>query len=405
MSAPRSRTTSGPAAVFRRSEGGSERPHDAVDPNALQQLARRWGEAATPPQAPTSAVVGPQAPTPPAGIRAAPTPAVAPAAVEHRLATILRRLAGVLRAEPFHPSDARELGAALIEAGLSAAPADVLAVSLPLLRDESPAVLGVPGIEGAQRLQAALDQLVGGFVAAQADPPPPTPNPGPAAADLRLTMADDAPVGVAVMALDGRVLAANPELTAFLDLGDVLVEPRPFTDFVHADDLPEALERYARLLRGEPDTQRMDLRVVRPDGVILWVRIIARLVHAADGEPSHIVVVAPGRPRPALVARGIRARTARPPARRIGDRRLAPAGVRERHHPRRASARSTSTASAPSSTPTAPVSATGSCSPWRAACGSRRASTRPPVPAATSSPCSSPTPRTSAPCAASRTDC
>jgi diguanylate cyclase (GGDEF)-like protein len=71
----------------------------------------------------------------------------------------------------------------------------------------------------------------------------------------------------------------------------VLDEPRPFTDFVHADDLPEVLERYTRLLRGEPDVQRMDVRVVRPDGVILWVRIIARLVRTADGEPSHIVVV------------------------------------------------------------------------------------------------------------------
>ena len=39
-------------------------------------------------------------------------------AVEHRLATILRRLAGVLRAEPFQPSAARELGAALVESGL-----------------------------------------------------------------------------------------------------------------------------------------------------------------------------------------------------------------------------------------------------------------------------------------------
>ena len=43
------------------------------------------------------------------------------------------------------------------------------------------------------------------------------------------------------------------------------------------------LERYARLLRGEPDTQRMDLRVVRPDGVILWVRIVTRLVRTPRG--------------------------------------------------------------------------------------------------------------------------
>ena len=210
--------------------------------------------------------------------------------------------------------------------------ADVLAATLRLLRADAPAALGVPGVDGARRTTAALDHLAAGFAAALADagrmaPPPAGPAAvagaatadaasdrpasagrtdaapagsadaagvaaiGSAGVDLRLTMADDAPVGVAVMTLDGRVLTANPELTAFLDLGDLLAEPRPFTDFVHADDLPEALERYTRLLRGEPDTQRMDLRVVRPDGVILWVRIIARLVRTPDGEPSHIVVV------------------------------------------------------------------------------------------------------------------
>ena len=257
----------------------------------------------------------------------------ASAGVVHRLATILRRLAGVLRTEPFEPSGAQELGVAVVESGLCGRPpvADVLAATLRLLRADAPAALGVPGVDGARRTTAALDHLAAGFAAGLADalmvPPPAGPAAvagaatadaapdrpasagrpdtapagsadaagvaaiGSAGVDLRLTMADDAPVGVAVMTLDGRVLTANPELTAFLDLGDLLAEPRPFTDFVHADDLPEALERYTRLLRGEPDTQRMDLRVVRPDGVILWARIVARLVRTPDGAPSHIVIV------------------------------------------------------------------------------------------------------------------
>ena len=298
--------------MLRPSQAGPERPHDAVDPAALQRLAQRWAQAA------------------PGNVAARP----APAGVEHRLATILRRLAGVLRTEPFEPSGAQELGGAVVESGLCGRPpvADVLAATLRLLRADAPAALGVPGVDGARRTTVALDHLAAGFAAALADagrmaPPPAGPAAvagaatadaasdrpasagrpdtapagsadaagvaaiGSAGVDLRLTMADDAPVGVAVMTLDGRVLTANPELTAFLELGDLLAEPRPFTDFVHADDLPEALERYTRLLRGEPDTQRMDLRVVRPDGVILWVRIVARLVRTPDGAPSHIVIV------------------------------------------------------------------------------------------------------------------
>ena len=218
-------------------------------------------------------------------------------------------------------------------------------------------------------------------------------------------MADDAPVGVAVMTLDGRVLAANPELTAFLDLGDVLVEPRPFTDFVHADDLPEALERYTRLLRGEPDTQRMDLRVVRPDGVILWARIVARLVHAADGEPSHIVVVVQDDPdRLWSPAGSVRERLARLPGASVTEdwlRRAFAGGITRvgicaldldgfgaaRRRPRRRCRRP-----APARRGGPPAARGGP-------------STSPPAPAATSSPCSSPTPRTSPPSAASPTAC
>ena len=268
--------------MLRPSQAGPERPHDAVDPGALQRLAQRWVQA-------TSGL---------AAVRPAS------AGVEHRLATILRRLAGVLRTEPFEPSGAQELGGAVVESGLCGRPpvADVLAATLGLLRADAAAALGVPGVDGARRTTVALDHLAAGFaeaLAAALTVPPPTGSAdaagvaaiGSAGVDLRLTMADDAPVGVAVMTLDGRVLTANPELTAFLELGDLLAEPRPFTDFVHADDLPEVLERYTRLLRGEPDTQRMDLRVVRPDGVILWTRIVARLVRTPDGAPSHIVIV------------------------------------------------------------------------------------------------------------------
>ena len=303
--------------MLRSSQAGPERPHDAVDPEALQRLAQRWAQAASG-SATASGVVASRP---------------ASAGVVHRLATILRRFAGVLRTEPFEPSGAQELGVAVVESGLCGRPpvADVLAATLRLLRADAPAALGVPGVDGARRTTAALDHLAVGFAAGLADALMVSPPAGPAAVagaatadaapdrpasagrpdtapagsadaagvaaigsagvDLRLTMADDAPVGVAVMTLDGRVLTANPELTAFLDLGDLLAEPRPFTDFVHADDLPEALERYTRLLRGEPDTQRMDLRVVRPDGVILWARIVARLVRTPDGAPSHIVIV------------------------------------------------------------------------------------------------------------------
>ena len=289
MSAPRGLAT--PPA-------GAVRGEHAVDHAALARLARQWATSL----AALGSGTASQGPGASVGARSAQAggAAVSTAAVQ-RLATVLRRLAGVLRAEPFRPETARGIGAGLALMGLRATPvpshdgaeqADVLAVSLGILRAEMPAVLGVAGPDGAQRLQDALDELAAGFAAGLAQ----APRPAQAAADLRLTVYDHAPIGVAILSLDGHVAAANPELTTFLDLGDTLVEPRPFTDFVHADDLPEVVERYARLLQAAPDTQRMDARLVRPDGVVVWVRLVATLARDGGGAPSHVIVVVEDEP-------------------------------------------------------------------------------------------------------------
>ncbi len=93
--------------------------------------------------------------------------------VARRLASVLRMLAVVLRAEPFSAAAARDLGATLLVTGLCAdlaepaACGDALAASLALLRTaETPGALGVPG--GDARLSAALDELAAGFAAAMA---------------------------------------------------------------------------------------------------------------------------------------------------------------------------------------------------------------------------------------------
>jgi diguanylate cyclase (GGDEF)-like protein/PAS domain S-box-containing protein len=261
-----------------RGLAASETAREAlIDSPALLRLAQRWAADVTPPLARVAAV--------------------------RRLATLLRRLAGVLRAEPFAATPARDIGTDLLAAGLYPDPVDgaargaALAASLRLLRAEGTAVaLGVPGPEGERRLQVALDEMAAGFaggVTVGVDPAPSAQAAVPvqAVADPRLAVYDQIPIGIAVLSLDGRVLATNPDLTAVLQLGETLAEPRPFTDFIHTDDLPEIIERYGRLIEADPDTQRMDARLVRSDGVTVWVRILASLARDPLGEPSHVIVV------------------------------------------------------------------------------------------------------------------
>ncbi|HEY0812982.1 MAG TPA: EAL domain-containing protein [Pseudonocardia sp.] len=294
--APRTRPTSVRAAGGRAAAAAVRA--GSIDAAALRMLAQRWAIAVTPP--------------------------LNRALVVRRLAAVLRELALVLRAEPFEAAPARAIGADLFAAGLFTDPSDgaargaVLASSLRLLRaDTTLGAMGIRGPEGERRMRTALDELAGGFAAgtpvmgAPAAAPPTIAPPaiglpaagsspaGPsvvtlpvqASADPRVTVYDQVPLGIAVLSLDGHVLAANPDLTTFLLLGDTLTAPRPFTDFVYADDLPEVVERYGRLIQADPDTQRMDARLVRPDGVIVWVRILASLARDPLGRPSHVIVV------------------------------------------------------------------------------------------------------------------
>jgi PAS domain S-box-containing protein len=87
------------------------------------------------------------------------------------------------------------------------------------------------------------------------------------------------------------VLDLNPALCRLFGIGAGLDQPRPVTDFVHPDDLADVLDRYRRLVRGEPDVLRTELRFVRPDGLVLFADVVASLVRDESGTPTHLLVV------------------------------------------------------------------------------------------------------------------
>ena len=229
--------------------------------------------------------------------------------VAARLATLLRRLVAVVAAEPFWPVAARDIGAGLLVSGLCGADGtigpyaeEVLPGTLRLLRAEGPAALGAR----PDRLEAALDELVTGFCAALRDH-----TEGRQSALLRSsqqaqegarralalseshfrTVYTQGAVGIGITSLDGMVLDLNPALCRLFGIGAGLDQPRPVTDFVHPDDLADVVDRYRRLVRGEPDVLRTELRFVRPDGLVLFADVVASLVRDECGTPTHLLVV------------------------------------------------------------------------------------------------------------------
>jgi diguanylate cyclase (GGDEF)-like protein/PAS domain S-box-containing protein len=224
-----------------------------------------------------------------------------PGAAAH-LATVLRKLAAVLRAEPFWPLSARALGVELVTAGArrdldrgaTANAEDVVVPSLRLLRRDAPAALGLQGLDMERRLAAAIDEMVAGVVGAlsyrnQLAPGHPASH-ASAEHDRQVrAVYEQAPVGIAIVGLDGKVLDLNPALCRMFGLDGPLDQPRPMSDFVHPDDMVDVVERLKRFVSGdEPDVVRMEMRLVRPDSRVLWVHVTASRVLGEDGRTSHV---------------------------------------------------------------------------------------------------------------------
>lgn len=274
MVAPRSL----PEPVESPREPAACRPFRTVEGDRIDSLAVRWAECAYNDD---------------------------PGAAMH-LATLLRKLAAVLRAEPFWPLSARAIGAELVTAGGCgvAEPGAAIDVeglvvpSLRLLRREIPEAFGLQGPDAERRVSAALDELVAGVVGALRDRIRLDRHDLDRARPARASAVDgrhvravyeQAAVGIAIVALDGKVLDLNPALCRMFGLEGPLDQPRPMSDFVHPDDMVDVVERLKRLASGGgPDVVRMEMRLVRVDSRVMWVHVTASRVLGEDGSPSHV---------------------------------------------------------------------------------------------------------------------
>jgi PAS domain S-box-containing protein len=66
--------------------------------------------------------------------------------------------------------------------------------------------------------------------------------------------------------------------------GDILT-PRPFTDFIHPDDLNMVTEHHLRRIKGEEVPPVYSFRVLRQDGTVKWVEINAAVIQW-QGKPA-----------------------------------------------------------------------------------------------------------------------
>jgi PAS domain S-box-containing protein len=100
---------------------------------------------------------------------------------------------------------------------------------------------------------------------------------------------EHAPIGMALVALDGRWLEVNRALCRLTGYGEDELRAMDFQRITHPDDLYADLAHVGRLLEGESASYEMEKRYLRKDGSAVWILLTVSLVRDVEGRPLHFI--------------------------------------------------------------------------------------------------------------------
>lgn len=100
---------------------------------------------------------------------------------------------------------------------------------------------------------------------------------------------DLAPIGKAVVGLDGSWLRVNQALCELLGFSEADLRTTDFQTLTHPDDLDADLRLVRSLVAGEIPTYTIDKRYIRSNGAVMWGRLNVALVRDSIGQPDHFI--------------------------------------------------------------------------------------------------------------------
>ena len=104
------------------------------------------------------------------------------------------------------------------------------------------------------------------------------------------TAFEEAPIGMAIAALDGRFLQVNRALCLITGREQEELEGTPLVRLLHPEDREDEGESLARLARGDRESVRAERRWLHAAGKIVWTAMSATLVRDAAGVPKHVLL-------------------------------------------------------------------------------------------------------------------
>ncbi|MEA2154203.1 MAG: hypothetical protein QOE11_343 [Solirubrobacteraceae bacterium] len=109
------------------------------------------------------------------------------------------------------------------------------------------------------------------------------------AEQLFRTAFENAPIGMALVGLDGRFKRVNRSLCEIVGLDAAALLAHTFQEITHPDDLDADLELLRELIAGECPSYSIEKRYVHSTGRFVWIELHVSLVRDEDGEPVHLV--------------------------------------------------------------------------------------------------------------------
>ncbi len=102
---------------------------------------------------------------------------------------------------------------------------------------------------------------------------------------------EQAAVGIAHLAPDGRWLRVNDRLCAIVGYGRLEMLQKTFQDITHPDDLDKDQQLREQILTGRIHTYSVEKRFLRKDGAIVWVDLTLSLMRDTHERPEYFIAV------------------------------------------------------------------------------------------------------------------
>lgn len=100
---------------------------------------------------------------------------------------------------------------------------------------------------------------------------------------------ENAPIGKAIVGLDGSWQRVNPALCTLLGYTESELLSTNFQSLTYPEDLEADLTLLKRLMNGEIPSYMMEKRYRRANGMIMWALLSVGMVRSAEGKPDHFI--------------------------------------------------------------------------------------------------------------------